>query len=185
MISNKSNPKKAGFTLIEITAVILIISLLMSMAIVRLDSTLPSTRTESAARELLADLDFARMQAVGRSQEYAVLLDFDRQKFGIQIPFNDEGTLITSREDRPVLRWRNLQTGVSLKSVLDARGKRIREGIYAIPFNSQGASRDIYIYLGNDENNEYELTARILGLTGVTSLYQGSIEPKTVVENDF
>ena len=157
----------------------------MSMAIVRLDSTLPSTRTESAARELLADLDFARMQAVGRSQEYAVLLDFDNQKFGIQIPFDDQGTLITSREDRPVLRWRNLQTGVTLKSVLDARGKRIREGIYTIPFNNQGASRDIFIYLGNEDNSQYELTARVLGLTGVTSLYQGSLEPNIVVENDF
>ena len=61
--------RDAGFTLIEITAVVIIIAMITSLAIVRLDGMLPSTRTEAAARELLAELDFARTQSIAKAQE--------------------------------------------------------------------------------------------------------------------
>ncbi|MBC8370615.1 MAG: GspH/FimT family pseudopilin [Planctomycetes bacterium] len=175
----------AGFTLIEITAVVILISLLMSVAIVQLDSTLPSTRNESTAREIVANLDFARMQAIGRGQEYALVLDFDQQRFGIQLPFDNEGKPVANSDERPILRWHPITDGVILRSVLDPRGVRIRTDSYAIPFDAQGASRDIYIYIGSDLNPEYELTIRVLGLTGISSVAQGTLEPNIYSEHDF
>jgi type IV fimbrial biogenesis protein FimT len=175
----------AGFTLIEITAVVIIISLVMSMAIVRLDSTLPSTRNESAARELIATLDFARLQAIGRGHQYEVVLDFDRQQYGIRMPFDAEGRLVTDDDEKPILRWHEIADGVEMRSVLDPRGVRIREGQYPVPFDSQGAARDVYIYLGAQENTDYEVTIRILGLTGIPSVAQGTLEPSIHTESDF
>ncbi|MFT7517667.1 MAG: prepilin-type N-terminal cleavage/methylation domain-containing protein [Myxococcota bacterium] len=184
MIS-RQHTRAAGFTLIEITAVVILISLLMSMAVVRLDSALPSTRNESMARELIANLDFARMQAIGRGQSYALVLDFEEQRFGIQLPFDDQGKLIANDEDKPILRWHKVSDGVMLRSILDPRGVRIREGKYSIPFDAQGAARDVYIYLGAEQNTDYELTIRILGLTGIASVAQGTLEPTIYVERDF
>jgi prepilin-type N-terminal cleavage/methylation domain-containing protein len=181
----RQHARTAGFTLIEITAVVILISLLMSMAIVRLDSALPSTRNEAAARELVANLDFARMQAIGRGHTYHLVLDFDEQRFGIRLPFDDDGKLVANDEDKPILRWHRVTDGVILRSILDPRGIRIREGEYSIPFNSQGAARDVYIYLGAEENTDYELTVRVLGLTGIASVAQGTLEPTIYTENDF
>ncbi len=181
----RQHPSTAGFTLIEITAVVIIISLLMSMAIVRLDSTLPSTRNESAARELIATLDFARLQAIGRGHQYAVVLDFDEQQYGIRMPTDQDGKQVADDDDKPILRWHPMADGVELRSILDPRGVRIREGQYPVPFNSQGAARDVYIYLGAIENTDYEVTIRVLGLTGISSVARGTLEPSIYSESDF
>ena len=181
----RQHTSAAGFTLIEITVVVIIISLVMSMAIVRLDSVLPSTRNESVARELIATLDFARLQAIGRGHEYEVVLDFDKQQYGIRMPFDDEGRLVTDDDEKTILRWREISDGVEMRSVLDPRGVRIREGQYPIPFDSQGAARDVYIYIGAQENTDYEVTVRILGLTGIPSVAQGTLEPSIHTESDF
>ncbi len=177
--------RRGGFTLIEITVVVIVIALVSSLAIVRLDGVLPSTRTESAAREILATLDFARLQAIAKAQPYEVVLDFREQQYGIRLPFDREGVVIPNVEDRPMLSWNKMQDGVVLKSVLDARGDLLEEGQYSIVFDPQGAARQVYLYLGNENNENFELTIRVLALTGIASVIQGHVEPELLLENDF
>jgi len=179
---------KAGFTLIEITAVVIIIGMIASIAIVRLDGMLPSTRTESAARELLAQMDFARTQAIAKAQEYSILLDFPEQRYAIRMPFDEDGTLITDPEERPILSWHDLNEGTELAGVLDPRGEMISEGIYVLNYNPLGAAREVHIYLmgrGSEDDRDFELTIRVLALTGIASVFQGHIEPEFLIENDF
>lgn len=177
--------RQAGFSLIEITAVIILIALVASVAMTRLDGVLPSTRSESAAREVLSTLDFARIQAIAKAQPYEVVFDFQEQRYGIKIPFDDEGVLISNEDDRPMLSWHNFKDGVNLLGLLDPRGEIVSEGIYSLVFDSQGASRDVHIYIGNSENEDFELTLRVLSLTGIASVYQGHLEPQFLMENDF
>lgn len=180
--------RDAGFTLIEITAVVIIIAMITSLAIVRLDGMLPSTRTEAAARELLAELDFARTQSIAKAQEYAVVLDFAEQRYAIRVPFDDDGKLITDPYDRPMLTWHQLETGTELSGVLDPRGEMISEGQYALTYDPLGSAPDVHIYLrgeGKTDEYDYELTVRILALTGIASVYTGHLEPALLVENDF
>lgn len=177
--------RQAGFTLIEITAVVILVALVASTALVRLDGVLPSTRIESTGREILTALDLARTQAIAKGYPYQVVLDFEEQRYGIRIPFDEEGMVIPNEEDRPILSWHNLEDGAQLLGVLDPRGEVVEAGIYPIIFDPLGASRDIHLYLGNEENPEFELTLRILALTGIASVFQGHLEPALLMENDF
>ncbi|MCP4772447.1 MAG: prepilin-type N-terminal cleavage/methylation domain-containing protein [Planctomycetes bacterium] len=180
--------RDAGFTLIEITAVVIIVAMMTSLAIVRLDGMLPSTRTEAAARELLAELDFARTQSISKAQEYAVVIDFTEQRYAIQVPFDDEGKLITDPEDRPMLTWHLLQEGTEITGVMDPRGEMISEGQYALVYDPLGSAPDVHIYLrgeGSTDEFDFELTVRVLALTGIATVYTGHLEPELLVENDF
>lgn len=176
---------QAGFTLIEITAVVIIVALIASSALVRLDGVLPSTRVESAGRAVLATLDMARIQAIAKSQPYEVLFDFEEQRYGIRMPFDEDGVLIPNLEDRPILAWNRFEEGAQLQGVMDPRGEIIQDGRYPIIFDPLGASREVHIYLGSSELEDYELTIRILALTGIASVFQGHIEPQLLIENDF
>ncbi|MGB0952187.1 MAG: pilus assembly FimT family protein [Planctomycetota bacterium] len=176
---------QAGFTLIEITAVVILVALIASTAIVRLDGVLPSTRVESVGRGILATMDLARTQAIARARPYEVILDFEEQRYGIRVPFDDEGMLIANEEDRPMLSWTSLQDGALLLGVLDPRGQTISDGIYPVEFDAQGASSDLHLYLGLEDMKDFELTLRVLALTGIASVYQGHIEPQLLMENDF
>jgi len=177
--------RQAGFSLIEITAVVILIALVASVAMTRLDGVLPSTRSESAAREVLATLDFARTQAIAKAQPYEVVFDFPEQRYSIRVPFDSEGVLIPNQEERPLLSWHHFEKGVEILGILDPRGEIVRDGIYAITFDDQGASSDVHIYIGHTENKDFELTLRVLSLTGIASVFQGHLEPEFLVENDF
>ena len=115
----------------------------------------------------------------------ARVLDFDEQQYGIRMPFDAEGRLVTDDDEKMILRWHKIADGVEMRSVLDPRGVRIREGQYPIPFDSQGAARDVYIYIGAQQNTDYEVTIRVLGLTGIPSVAQGTLEPSIHTESDF
>lgn len=172
----------------EITAVVVIVAMITSLAIVRLDGMLPSTRTESAARELLAELDFARTQSIAKAQEYSVVVDFAEQRYAIRVPFNDEGKLITDPDERPLLSWHYLEEGTEITGVMDPRGEIISDGIYPLTYDPLGSAPDVHIYLegkGATDENNFELTVRILALTGIASVYSGHLEPQLLVENDF
>lgn len=181
--------RNAGFTLIEITAVVIIIGMVASIAIVRLDGMLPSTRTESAARQLLAQLDFARTQSIAKAQEYDVVFDFDEQRYAIRIPFDEDGKIVRDREERDLLSWHYFEHGTYLRGLIDTRGELRTEGQYALTYNPLGTAREIYVYLSatmaDESLGDYELTVRVLALTGIASVFQGHIEPQLLVENDF
>jgi len=177
--------RNAGFTLIEITVVVILVGMVVSMAVVRLDSALPSTRTESAARQILATLDLARTTAIGKAAPYEVEFDFREQRYGIRIPFDEEGRRIANKEDRKILTWNDLDEGIIMKSIYDPTGQRIDDGIYILTFDTQGAATDLSLLLGLEDNDEYELTIRLLALTGIASVFQGRVEPEFLVENDF
>jgi len=177
--------RQAGFTLIEITVVVILIGLIVSTAIVRLDNTLPSTRTESAARKILSTLDLARTTAIAKAAPYEVVFDFKEQQYGIRIPFDEEGRPVADPEARPMLSWLAVGDGVILRGLLDPTGQMVDDGQYALPFDPLGAARDLSLFLGSDANEDYELTVRLLALTGIASVFQGHIEPEILVENDF
>ena len=75
-----------GFTLIEISVVVVIFALMFTTATVSLDSYLPNSRSESAARELLSTIDLARTSAVANGREYQVEFDLERRRYRIVTP---------------------------------------------------------------------------------------------------
>lgn len=68
-----------GFTILEIIIVIAIFSIVMAIAIPNMIRQMPRYRLKGAAREIMGDLMWARMQAVSQKNEFKVFLVNDHE----------------------------------------------------------------------------------------------------------
>lgn len=185
MIPRRSRRAARGFTLVEISVVVLIVALVLTTATVRLDNVLPTSRGESAARQLLSQLDLARTAAVAYGGPYAVELDLEGDRFRIVTPRDEDGRLARDPEQRAALGWHELPSGVHFGGVLDSSGQSLERGVYGLQFDPRGSAQDLYIYLENDAGPRYTLTVRILALTGASKVLHERYVPAPVTEADL
>jgi len=176
---------RRGFTLIEITVVVLIVALVLTTATVRLDTYLPSSRGEAAAREFLATLDLARTSAISYGRSYTVEIALEDDRYRIRTPMDAEGRPARSPEERVALSWNKLHQGVHFDGLVDSSGRVFRQGTYELVFDAQGSADELYLWLVNDAGEGYTLTVRVLALTGSSKVISGRAEPRPVTENDF
>jgi prepilin-type N-terminal cleavage/methylation domain-containing protein len=74
--SDKRTMKQAtGFTVIELLIAAGILGILSSIAIPSYNAWLPKTRVNSAARELFAELQLAKMRAISENNDYVITFD--------------------------------------------------------------------------------------------------------------
>ncbi len=176
----------AGFTLIEIVVVLVIISMLLGTTMTNMGGLLPAAATESAAQTLISTLDLARTQAIARGYPYDVVMDLDEQKFAIRTPFDLEGGLTMDPRERSMLPWHTMRDGTVLVAVLDVTGTRRERGIWTLTFHPAGDASDFWAYVSHtSEPDAYMTTVRVLGLTGLASVMAGEVEPPRVLESDF
>lgn len=176
---------RPGFTLIEISVVVLIIALMLTTATVKLDSYLPSTRTEAAGRELLDQLDLTRTNAIAQGISYEFEINLDQASYRIIGPFEADGTLARDPELRTDLGKHQLPGGVKFEGVLDARGELQEHGLYRFSFDPQGSAQALCLYLANKAGEGYELTVQVSALTGLSKVSEGRVQPQVVTEDDL
>lgn len=174
-----------GFTLIEMTAVVLLVALLLTTVIVRIDRMLPSTSCEAAARELLSALDMARTTAISTGRTHSVELDLDNARYRQVVPFDKDNNPTTLQEEMTGLEWLDLPTGVLIRQVMRVDGMPARRGRFRVPFDPLGSSDELFLYLGNEKQEEYTITVRLLALTGQARVIQGWAEHVTITEDTF
>lgn len=177
--------RAAGFTLIEVAVVLLILSMLVGTAATNMQGLLPAAVTEAAARELLGTIDFARTQAVARGYPYTVLFDLDEQRWTIRTPFDEDGNPVADPESQTLLAWRSMREGSLLVALLDDTGERRERGVWPLVFHPAGESNDFWAYVGHEASELHLVTVRVLGLTGLATVMQGDVQPQVVTENDF
>lgn len=178
--------RRAGFTLIEIVVVLVIISMLLGTALTNMKGLVPGAATESAAQDVAAKLDFARTQAVARGYAYEVIFDLDQQRYTIRTPFDQQGAPTTDLDRRSLLRWTTLADGAVLVALLDSTGVRRERGVWTVSFQPAGEAVDFWAYLSHQSDPDAHLTTvRVLGLTGLASVMAGEVLPPRLLENDF
>lgn len=79
-------PRAAGFTLIEIMAVMAIIAVMMLAVIPALDGMLPSYRLSSDARKVAATAELAQGEAVSQRKPMTLAYDLDNETYWIILP---------------------------------------------------------------------------------------------------
>jgi len=72
---DKTCDSKKGFTLIELTIVLIIMSFLFAVAGPRIAKRLSGLSLTTSAKKIAAALRYARSQAVNKSQAYSVIID--------------------------------------------------------------------------------------------------------------
>ncbi|MBW2265462.1 MAG: GspH/FimT family pseudopilin [Deltaproteobacteria bacterium] len=86
------NNNSEGFTLLEITIVIAIAGILAAIAVPSLVSQLPRYRLSGAARQVMGDLMWARMQAVNEKNEFRIFI-IDSHRYQILDDDDNNGSV--------------------------------------------------------------------------------------------
>ena len=174
------NPKptaSAGFTLIELSLVVVLLSVFTFLAVRSLDNLLPRHRMEAGARDLAATIRTARDQAILTSRKTEFFFDMDRQQFWILLPPTDGSDELVDPTQQKfgsnTLSTHQLPEGVSFAGIQPVGGDLQESGGMSIEVSPLGAFSDLIIYLANEE--EKELTLMINGMTGLPEFFNGRI----------
>jgi len=178
-------PRSGGFTLIEISVVVLIIALVLTTVTVKLDNYLPSSRTEAGARELLSTVDLARISAVAYGRAYDLVLDLDGNRYRIVTPLDKDGKPARTPEDRVANSWTDLPQGVTFGTVYRGTDQVYDRGLFVLTFDALGTADEIFIQLENSAGEGYALTLRLLSLTGASEVILDKLVPVPVTQDDF
>jgi general secretion pathway protein H len=149
--NNSARACRAGFTLVEMLVVVVIIAIIATGALLSIGAVGRDTELETESERMLALLKYAREQAELRTRELGLLCEENRYRFVVYEPFKNEWVEVETDE---ALRARELPEGLSLSLVVEARPVVLRR-----PPDSKDLTPQIMIY-SNGDLTPFELTVR-------------------------
>jgi prepilin-type N-terminal cleavage/methylation domain-containing protein len=137
----------AGFTLVELIAVLVVVGLLVAFSPLALDFLVAEKELESEVSRLATTIDFVKSQTLLDQCAYAIHLDTEKHRWAVQVPREEEQettdpeeepvTVLVLDEDVPPedLDWHQLPNGLSLEFY---EGRQALRGRYAVTFSPDG-----------------------------------------------
>ena len=166
MIEKKTKrlPQQAGFTLIEIMMVVVIL-VIAALAVVPMLSSGASVQVEAAADMLAADLEYAKSMAISHASVYRVVFNVSQNYYQIQ---NAYGTVIS----HPVKK------GQLYTVDFDAQTNLNQVQIDTVDFN--GTTEVRFDYIGSPyDGDDNALNTGSVTLTAGESTAEVTVEPVT------
>jgi prepilin-type N-terminal cleavage/methylation domain-containing protein len=156
-----------GFTLIELTIVILLMGFMLSFTLPRVRDVALSDNLKSTVRLLTSTIKELRYQAIKDNQEYFLKFDFASKKFWSDSPY-------LSEDDRAVA-LKNAFSPPPDVSVIDIclkDDKKYLSGTISISFSREGYISPSVIHLGSEDGRQFTLSLRpFLGNVDVLEEY--------------
>lgn len=184
----RESSTRAGFSLIELLAVIMVLALIATLVTINWKAILPKTELHSAVRELSAVLQGARSDAISRNATYEVQYDLDEHRYRVVTPFRAAteqyvGGLAATNEERQALPWHKLPPTVRFRSI--AVGTDVFEkAMVIVRFDAVGSASGHVIVLDQPQDqNTY--TIEVQGLLGLINYHAGLFERVPPKEDDF
>ena len=176
---------RAGFTLVEVVVVVLIIGMAGTVAMVAWQALLPNQRLNTAIRGLSETLYGTRSEAIARSREYRIYYDIDNDSYAVRTPFLLGGGWAQTEEDERL--WINdtdlAEAGIDLVQVT-IDDTTYTDGEVYVRFDPLGASSYHTVVL-DQPIFDRGFTVEALPLTGDVRVHDGLYERPLADENDF
>lgn len=182
----RSSPARAGFTLVELMVVVIVLGLIGGVAVTSWASMLPNQQFNSAIRELSEVLYGTRSEAIARNREYRIQYDLTKDTYRVRTPFKPGGGFATSEEEADHL-WANetnlAESGIDLLQIT-VDGQTYTDGPVEVYFLPLGGSAHHVVQL-RQTLFERDFTLEVLPLTGEIRMHDGLFEREPVDEGDF
>ena len=174
---------EAGFSMVEMLAVVVILGLIATIVTVNWRAILPKTELHSAVRTLGAILQSTRSEAIARNALYKVEYDLDKHRYRVNTPFRQGGGLAANEEERMTLEWNPLPESVRF-SRIQIDGIDYTRGLVFVRFDPLGAASGHVITLVQKPYDS-TYTIEVQALTGMIDYHEGQFLRQEPREADF
>src|SRR5262245_7207837 len=171
--STLHTPLSAGFTLLELTVVLFIIGLLVTITIPHLGNT-SNARLDATARRLAATVRYLSGEAALRNRPYGLNYDLDKHIYWITTLVTTQDRAEFRNDLSPLSRPVQLPPSITFADIQTSGVGRISTGRVATHFQPQGYADPTIIHLRNQQSRT--ITVLIPALTGEARIYEGYIE---------
>jgi general secretion pathway protein H len=144
--------RKRGFSLIELTIVLLIIGLSVSLVIPSLSHVLKGVELTGVAKRVSAILRYGRSKAINSGQVYQILFDSDLGQVEVQLMGSTEG----KEEGKSQQKVYRLPNGVRIKEV-KVDSFQYPSELPGIEFYPNGGSNGGSVLISNQEDKGYKI----------------------------
>jgi Tfp pilus assembly protein FimT len=178
--------RRAGFSLVELMGVIIILGLIGSVAMMSWQSLLPGAKVNAAIRNLSEALAGARSEAISRNARFEVWYDLDGEGYWVRTPYRIGGGFATADDDefRVIIDETDLaEVGLSIDTVTIDEEVYV-DGIVHVRFDALGASSAHTVVLHHAAFDQIH-TIEVLPLTGEIRHHDGLYERDRPREGDF
>ncbi|MBI5360416.1 MAG: prepilin-type N-terminal cleavage/methylation domain-containing protein [Planctomycetes bacterium] len=165
---------KKGFTLIEMMFVIMIIGVMMGVAMVKLDGTLPYFRFRATAREIANLIKLAKSTAATQGITIYIQYDISNQKFWLLCPEvptdklkEDLDIELMDQKKNVILFASSIPEGIRLQDVITGTKETFESGIVSMECTPFGTvdQHVVHLMMKEDEDVRYYSVA-VSPLTG-------------------
>ena len=193
MLAPSARPTRAGFTLVELMVVIIILGMIGGVAVVSWEALLPNQRFNKAVRRLSEVLHRTRSDAIALSREFRIYYNLDENTYRVRTPFLAGGGIATP-SDLANLEAGDFHWTDEFDADLQAAGIDILEvviddnayydGEVFVRFDPLGASSFHTVTL-HQELFDRTFTIEAMPLTGDIRFHDGVFKREPAQEGDF
>ena len=192
-IRPKAKRLGAGFTLVELMVVVVILGLTISVTSVNYQRVIPRAKLNKTVRTLSNVLQSTRSEAITRNHEYRVIYDLDEHRFWVETPFKKGGGLAMARipgeEDPDDVTERMLTSVTKLDSGVEFSQLTIDDETYSdgqcyVRFDPGGSSSAHTVSLYHAVTDRY-YTVEVLALTGLIRFHDGEFLRDQISDSEF
>jgi len=174
---------RAGFSLVEMLAVLVILGLIAGIVTVSWKAMLPREQLTSSVRALAAALQGARSEAIARNGEFRIEYDFEKSRYRTVTPFKAGGGLAGREDERMAFDWVVMPQTVRFQRIV-IDGVEYTRGVVYVRFDPLGAASGHTLTLVQEpERNTY--TIDVQALTGLIEYHEGVFVREPPRDTDF
>ncbi len=162
-----------GFTLLELSLVLFIIGLLVTVLVPRLGG-LEQARLETSAKRLAALVRYLHGEAAFRGQTYRIQYDLDQHRYGVQVLTPSQATKTFVAEESPLSQPVQLPTNITFADIRVPSIGRVSAGQVFTHFYPQGYTDPTVVHLRDQQSRT--MTVIIPPITGEAAVYEGYVD---------
>ena len=165
--------RSSGFTLLELSLVLFILGLLVTVLVPRLGG-LEQARLDTSAKRLAALVRYLYGEAAFRGQTYRIQYDLDQHRYGVQVLTPSQATKTFVADDAPLSQTVQLPTNVTFADIRIPSIGRVQTGQVFTHFYPQGYTDPTVIHLRDQQSRM--MTVMIPPITGEATVYEGYVD---------